>query len=307
MIRFKQGWVLLVLSLVLLVPLSGQAQENECVLPNDPEDDELAGVVTAKGTDSFDLDIGAETKTITVTSSTVFQGVSGFSALEVGDLVEVEVEDESASPLVAEDVNVVFNEDAAAKPTGRIACVDPETGAATSIHIVLAPATTDQDFAAAPLQVNIQSSTTYQVNAGNLNTAGFPFDASHFAIGQRITVTGSTFSSSGSPPEVDARKIILKKQEVVGMLEGSVASDGTFLLNVTSPTGDLYTDPIVVRTDSRTKFSGGIRRLSDLNNTDSYRVKGLIMRDPAADADAHDIVLIAKKIQRVTGGGPGPN
>jgi len=270
------------------------------------EDLELAGTVVSIASPEFDLDVngdGTADYTIHTDGTTQFEDpLTGLSGLAAGDLVKVEVETQPDGMLHATEVELLFDESGDGGATGRIACVDSSTGA-TTVTMVFAPSTPDHDFPPVTLTVNLTGGTKFKVNRGNINTSGFDFDASNLSPGQRVTAAGAT--ASGSAPEVDANKVILKLQEVNGMLVGGSVDTGagTFELTITSASDVLLTAPITIKVSLQTKFTGKLRDLSSLNTTDTYQIKGLLMRDPAG-TESTDVVFLAKKVKKKTGNAP---
>lgn len=300
----KRNVLLAFMGLMVLALAPGLANaQSTCTLTVTPDPEELTGqVVGTPGSNSFELDVdfdGTADHTINTNENTQFEGIADLLGLADGDLVRVVVEDPDATDLLAEEVELLFDEDEDSGVTGRIACVDPTSGDASTIHMVFAPSNPDHDFAALTIQVNLQSGTKYKVNKGNINTSGFDFDASNLSVGQRVTAAGSAFTG-GDVVEVDANKVILKLQEFEGMVvDGSVdTSQGTFQINITSASSDLLTEPLTIKTSQMTRFAGKIRNLSGLNTTDTYRIKGILLRDPNG-SDASDVIFLAKKVKKV--------
>jgi len=309
MSKARMLFALVVLAFLALAPLNGRAQST-CTLTVTPDPSELTGTVVTVGSSSFELDVdgdGTADHTINVDSNTQFEGVADLSGLEPGDLVRVSVEDPDATDLLAEEVELLFDEDEDGGVTGRIACVDPTSGEATAIHLVFAPSTPDHAFPALTIQVNLQGGTKYKVNKGNIDISGFTFDASNLSPGQRVTAAGAPFTG-GDVVEVDANKVILKLQELEGTVEpGSVnTSTGTFQINITSASMDLVASPLTIETDNRTRFTGKVRNVGGLDDTGAtnYRIKGLLLRDPAG-SDASAVIFIAKKVKKVKSGSGG--
>ena len=272
---------------------------------NEEEDLEFSGAVVSTASPEFDIDTngdGTADFTIHTDSTTRFDDpLTGVSSLAAGDLVKVEVEVQPDGMLHATEVELLFDESGDDGATGRIACVDSSTGA-TLVTMVFAPANPDHDFPALTLTVNLDSGTKFKVNNGNVNISGFDFDADNLSPGQRVTAAGGT--ASGSAPEVNASKVILKLQQVDGMMVGSADTGaGTFELTITSASDVLLTAPITVKVNLNTRFVGKLRGLSSLNNTDTYQIKGILMRDPAG-TESTDVIFLAKTIKVKKGNAP---
>jgi len=81
------------------------------------------------------------------------------------------------------------------------------------------------------------------------------------------------------------------------LMPGTVnPSTGTFQLNVTSASGVLLSGPVEVDTGPMTRFGGGLRNVSSLNDTDTYLVKGLLVRSGPTRSE---VIFIAKKVKTV--------
>lgn len=264
---------------------------------NEEEELEFAGEVVSVGASDFVLDVAGTELTIAVDGNTQFEDITGLSDLAMGDLVKAEVEVQFDGTLLAEEVELLFDEDDQDGVTGRIAGVDPSTGPATSVQLVFAPSSPDHDFPAVTVQVNVLGGTTFKVNRGRIRLNGLTFDDSNLAVGQRVTAAGTPFTG-GTAPELDAGRLILKQQKFLGMVvDGSVdTAAGTFQLNVTSASDVLLSGPLTVRVNNRTRFAGRLRGLNNLNTTATYLVRGLLLRN---GADATEVILLAKKVKKL--------
>lgn len=269
------------------------------------EDLELSGVVGTISDPTFELDVnndGTPDYVITTDGSTQWDDpLTGIGSLGTGDLVEVEVIVQADGTVLATEVELLFDEDATeGGATGRIACVDDSSSEAGFITLVFAPSNPDMAFPAATVQVNLNGSTKYKVNKGNINISCCTFDASHLSPGQRITAAGTPVG--GGTAEIDATKLILKLQQLNGMVvDGSVdTSAGTFQLMVTSASDVLLTEPLLVQTSPQTRFAGKVRNLGGLNTTDTYQIKGILIQN----SNDGTLTFLAKKIKKQTGNAP---
>src|SRR3989338_7041996 len=240
------------------------------------EDLEFSGAIVSLGTSDFVVDVNGTQVTGLVDANTEFDNIAGLGDLAAGGLVKVEADVQADGSYLASEVERLYDESVGTGATGRIACVDADSSA-NELTLVFAPAVPDQPFAATSLVVNLSGLTKFKVNTGNIDISGFDFDASNLSPGQRVTAAGTTViiptlkggPSAAAAPQVAATKLILKLQEVEGtLMPGTVnPSTGTFQLNVSS-----------------------------LNDTDTYLVKGLLVRSGPTRSE---VIFIAKKVKPV--------
>jgi len=270
------------------------------------EDLEFSGAIVSLGASDLVVDVNGAQVTVLVDAETEFDNIAGLGDLAVDDLVKVEADVQADGSYLATEVERLFDESVDTGATGRIACVDADSSAG-AVTLVFAPPVPDHPFAAASLVLNVSGLTKFKVNKGKLNISGFDFDASNLSPGQRITAAGVTVATTalkggaGAPAasQVNANQFILKLQELQGTLvPGSVnAGTGTFQLNVVSASGVLLSGPVQVDTGPMTRFAGRLRDVGGLNNTDTYAVKGLLMRSGPTRSE---VTFIAKKVKKVT-------
>ena len=269
------------------------------------EDLEFSGAIVSLGASDFVVDVNGAQVTVLVDANTEFGDITGLGDLAAGDLVKVEADVQADGSYMATEVERLYDESVDTGATGRIACVNADSSADT-LTLVFAPPVTDLPFPATSLEMKLSAATVFKVNRGKLNISGFSFNASNLSPGQRLTVagltvTGPTLQAGPGKPlalQANANKLILKLQEVEGTLvPGTVnSSTGTFQLNVASASGVLLSGPVLVDTAPMTRFGGGLRDVTSLNNTDTYAVKGLLMRSGPTRSE---VTFIAKKVKKV--------
>lgn len=195
----------------------------------------INGQVTALGTNSFTLETPEGTSlTIYVNSSTMYQGLSGFSALAVNAFVQVDAQTQSSGELLASRIS-----EQGPPPANGMMLVGPVTAVtgspATSFTEVVrqqvGPSST-----ANPIQVDtitVTSSTTFQLpfQLNNLSGGTLPFTATFSAAtmfaGQNVAVATSGVTSNAAT----AINVSLAPQTV----------DGTIASITTGAGGDVYT------------------------------------------------------------------
>lgn len=191
------------------------------------------GMVTAIGSNNFTITDGnGNTQAIYVNSSTVYQGISGFSALTVNTLVQVNTATQTDGTLLA--VLVQVNQPGSAPAQQLMGPVTSITGSpATSFDVLvrqqLGPGVTN----ATPVQsidVTVSGSTNFQLppNFATL-AAGLPFTPSFTAstmfAGQNVGVI--TTSAGVSSDAATATAVQLHPQTVSGTID-SISTSGSF-------------------------------------------------------------------------------
>jgi hypothetical protein len=232
----------------------------------------------------------APTFTVYVTSSTVFDGVSGLSGLTAGTYVEMDAFLDSNGNIVANTVVAEAQEDQSsgeAAFAGLITSVKPQTGNATQFTLLVGEENPDMSSRVglfSTLTFNIApSSTSFRLAAQAVNFANFSFGTANLAAGQRVVVHGTLPSGSGPAQTATARSVFLGLQSILGNLSTNpstpVASsdgvDGGFTLLPCSPL--FQPAQITVLSAQQTAFLG-ISNLYSLNNPGTHflLIKGLL-------------------------------
>lgn len=229
-----------------LTPVALEAQPT---VPADGKITEMEGQVSALGTtgNSFTLSLAAEqggrTVAVGANSSTVYQGgIGGFSALQVGALVDM---------------------DGAVQPDGsvlatRIASYDP-----TALNVMIGPllqlASSVSDFFSFPLEEQGQTysvqpqslgvysysgSTSYQISGQFRNMASLPFAADfssgNMSNGQNVAIYSQQITDSNGGDYTAATTITLMPQTINGTVTASSPSGGFTDYTVSLAAYDLF-------------------------------------------------------------------
>lgn len=190
----------------------------------------IQGQVTALGTNNFTLTNGSGTElVIYVNASTQYQGLSGFSALEVGALVEVDTITQSDGTLLAARVN----EQGPPPPAGGspmqmlVGPVTAVTGSPVTSFTQVERQQIGPNAASAAIQtdtITVNSATTFQLPGRFANVTGgtVPFTPTFLATtlfaGQVVSVAASTVTNNAAT----ATSVALSPQTV----DGTIASIG---------------------------------------------------------------------------------
>jgi hypothetical protein len=185
------------------------------------------GMVTAIGTNNFTITDGnGNTQIVYVNASTVYQGISGFSALQVNALVEVDTATQTDGTLLAQRVEV--DDPGTAPKLQLVGPVTSVTGSpATSFNMLVRQQLGQGTTNATPLQtvdVTIDGSTTFQLPPRYNALATAPpfvptFNASTIFAGQHVGVI-TTSTTEGTTATASA--VLLQPQTV----DGTIASIG---------------------------------------------------------------------------------
>ena len=203
----------------------------------------IKGQVTALGTNSFTLTNSQGTAlTINVNSSTQYQGLSGFSALAVGALVEVDTATQSNGSLLA--VRIEEQGQPPKSGTPPVMLVGPVTAVtgtpATSFtqasrQLIGTPSSTPT---AISNTITVNGSTTFQVGQrfNNVATGDLPqptFNASTMFAGQVVSVIAASVTNNAATAE----SVYLSPQTINGTVAATKSAVDYKAITVTLPTG----------------------------------------------------------------------
>jgi hypothetical protein len=184
----------------------------------------IKGKVSALGTNQFTLtNPEGLSVVIDVNSSTQYQGLSGFSALAVGALVEADVQIESNATLLALRVEEQVPPNATAELLiGPVTAVtgSPATSFTQVVRQQVGPPPTTTPIQQDTITVNGSTQFVLPGQFANLVTAGVPFtptfNASTLFPGQVVAVQTSAVSNNAAT----AQTVFLAPQTVSGTITG---------------------------------------------------------------------------------------
>lgn len=205
------------------------------------------GVISALGTNSFTLTTGFNTNiTIDVNSSTTYTGVSGFSALAVGDAVQLSLSTQSNGALLATSVAVQQTGVGTGTPPGPgtppqalSILTGPVTSVAgsplSSFDLILQQGLGGSLTSGTTYTVGVDSSTSFVVPGESELFPGLPFTphftAANLSPGQIVLVATSSVSGT----KATAQMVTLAPQTVTGTV-ASVTTAGSYTVyTVTLP------------------------------------------------------------------------
>jgi len=262
------------------------------------------------------------TANVNLTSETQMYGVSSLPDLQTDSFVEVNGYVDSNGNLVADDVEVEFQEDPL---NNKVAMIGPivsllkdASGNLTGFNLWvrgiepggLALGGMEDNI----VQVNLSSTTAYQYSSRRANFAGLSFGPTALAAGQEVIVHGPyTRTTTPSGPAttttttVAAYKVYLKLQTLQGnfatlVQAGSDDKTGAFQL---APCCTLLQGaPVLVLTNYQTRFLN-VTGLGALTAQPTLLIKGLPFYEPSGGAingvtvPPGTLVVLAKQVHRL--------
>lgn len=215
-------------------------------------------------------------------SSTTFQGFTSLSALTVGQLLDVDVAQQSNGSLLALRIHAssatVFNElvGPVTSLTGK-----PASSFVLAVRQTVGPATAGV-AAGTPYTVTVTGSTTFSSGPqlGVLPTLPFApvFTAATIIPGQNVAVEASTLASTAAT--ATAASVTLVPQTVSGVVSAITTSGGFSVYTVTLPAGSALgslsgVSSVVVYSNTNTQFTTA----SQVIVGSTVRFNGLLFND----------------------------
>ncbi|MGB9287279.1 MAG: DUF4382 domain-containing protein [Terracidiphilus sp.] len=233
-----------------------------------------------------------ENFTINTSSTTEWDGGSSLSSLNSNSVVAVAgVIDPSDQTLDADEVDIISDKGFYAG--GPITYVTPSSGQATDMQMYVRGTLPSQN-SNVPLggiaNVTITGNENYGIYWMHNAFTDLLFNASALAPGQEITVGGP--DPTASPFTVN--RIHLHNRGYNGtIVAGSQNSgQGTFTMQVTGFMGQLITTNVVVYLGPQCDFRYGLGGFTDLTDSTSIRVVGLLLKNSTNG----QLVLLARHI-----------
>lgn len=262
--------------------------------------DDLHGIVQAMTTSSADPAFQGSftlqqvmlgrTFAVQVSSTTVFDGASGLSALASGDFVEVEAFIDTENHVVAKHVDVEGPTNLQNRQGAFGGIITSVTRGPSGSVTQFLTAIRDQDpdmrsmmAMMGSLAVTVTPSTRFHMGQEMDELVGWPFDASMLGVGQSIVVTGQLQPGQmgmmgRGPSSLNADSVVLNRQSILGnfaqqLPPGVNGSTGGFTFR---PCSSMFgPSPMSVLTFNPTSFSG-VSGLSGLSSGPTLMPRGLL-------------------------------
>jgi uncharacterized protein DUF5666/uncharacterized protein DUF4382 len=273
------------------------------VTVNDPDaeiNDLRGGLVSvniANGT--FVLQrIGGRQITIATNASTKFSGTFTLATLPNPSVIEVDGHPQADGSVLAEEVEVVATERAFV--SGRIVAVNPATGPAQQVTLLVGEELPDIPGAAigTPVTINVSGVTNYSIRLLDNWFSNFLFNSSELVPGQRIAIGGTLDSATNA---FVPSHIILRRQGIAGdLVTGSVVINngnaGSFQIQNNGMLGYILSAPLEVQTANSTRFQN-INGLAAIQSGGAMRLAtfGLMLKNQTTGAPnmyAHRVLLL---------------
>lgn len=226
-----------ILATVAMVP-SNTGDEDEA---ENGEVEDVVGAISAISETSFSIMLSQQTLTFTTNSSTEFDGISGFSALMKGMIVQVRAVTQSDGTLLATKVEAE-DEDEDENETEAQGLVVSTTGTPVTQFSMLVrdhSGITTMTPLGSTLPVNVASGTQFRIDTDHIDLTNLrftpAFDATSLTKGQNVETEGTV-----SATMLTANKVRLKQQTLIGTVSGFTQNGNAATFTLTVPTSSVF-------------------------------------------------------------------
>ena len=218
---------------VAMVPSNTGDEDDE----NGEVEDVVGTISTISGT-SFTITLGQQSLTFATNSSTEFDGISGFSALTTGMIVQVRAVTQADGTLLATKVEAEDQDDNRRDVEAQGLVASTTGSPVTQFAIVVNEHSgddSDMPSLGSPLTVNVASTTQFKIDTDSIDLTNLSFtpafDATSLMKGQNVETEGPVSNST-----VTANKVRLKEQALTGTVSALTQNGNaaTFTLTVAS-------------------------------------------------------------------------
>ncbi len=216
-------------------------------------------------------------------ASTTYDGVSGLSGIQAGEIVQIDARTQSDGSLMATKIEIENAQNNSLDAAGIVTSV---TGTpAVSLKLLVQGQVSSAPSGSKPvlgseISVTLLDSTTYKINADHNDLSNLPFtpvfNGRTIAPAQRV----ETDVDSPNTLAVLANKVKLQQQSLSGTASGYTATNGHGSFILTLGSDSMFAKltgltTITVYQQSATK----LKNISSMNNGDTMRVRGLLFLD----------------------------
>ncbi|MGH9794567.1 MAG: DUF5666 domain-containing protein [Candidatus Acidiferrales bacterium] len=269
------------------------------------EIEDVAGRVTAldAANNRFTLQVSPTVSLdVSVNAGTEFEdfddigcATANLACVAVNQLVEVDLELMAGGALVAEEVELLDN-DNEEELEGVI--VDASTLPASFTMVLLEEIIDVPGIdVGLPVQVNILPNPRFRIDDDDLDTTGLQFaTTSDLIVGQRVEVEKQTALSGATPPAFDTDRIKLKDSRFTARVQSVSVANSSFVVDNLPGlfTANGVTAIEVRITAAETEFED-VSGLAALTAGDTVSLRGLLFRNVANTAMP---ILAAEKVRR---------
>lgn len=203
--------------------------------------EDVVGTVSAISGTSFTIMLGQQTLTFATNSSTEFDGISGFSALTKGMIVQVRAVTQSDGTLLATKVEAE-DQDENENETEAQGLVVSTTGSPATAFAMLVRDHSGLAMMSPlgnTLTVNVASGTQFKIDTDRIDLTNLSFtpafDATSLTKGQNVETEGSVSGTT-----VTANKVRLKEQALTGTVSGLAQNGNAATFTLTVPTSSVF-------------------------------------------------------------------
>jgi hypothetical protein len=202
------------------------------------EVEDVVGTISSISGTSFTLMLGQQSLTFATNSSTEFDGISGFSGLTKGMIVQVRAVTQADGTLLATKVEAEDQDDNDRDVEAQGLVVSTTGSPVTQFAIVVRDHSgddSDMPSLGSTVTVNVASATQFKIDTDSIDLTNLSFtptfDATSLMKGQNVETEGPVSSST-----LTANKVRLKAQTLTGTVSGFTQNGNaaTFTLTVAS-------------------------------------------------------------------------
>jgi len=228
-----------IVATVAMVP-SNTGDEDEA---ENGEVEDIVGAVSAISGTSFTIMVGQQSLTFATNSSTRFDGISSFSALTKGMIVQVRAVTQSDGTLLATKVEAEDqDENENENETEAQGLVVSTSGSPVTQFAMLVrdhSGLTTMTPLGNTLTVNVASGTQFKIDTDSIDLTNLSFtptfDATSFTKGQNVETEGTVSGTT-----LTATKVRLKEQSLTGTVSGFTQNGNAARFTLTVPTNSVF-------------------------------------------------------------------
>jgi hypothetical protein len=216
-------------------------------------------------------------------ASTTYDGVSGLSGIQPGEIVQIDARTQTDGSLIATKIEIEDAQNNSLESDGIVTSVNGHPAVSLKLLVqgeVSAAPSGSKPVLGSEILVTILGSTTYKINADHVDLSNLPFtpvfNGSTIAPAQRV----ETDVDSPNTMAVLASKVKLQQQSLSGIVSGYTATNGHGSFTLTLSSDSMFAKltgltTITVYQQSATK----LKNIPPISNGDTLRVRGLLFLD----------------------------
>jgi hypothetical protein len=216
-------------------------------------------------------------------ASTTYEGVSGLSGIQPGEIVQIDARTQTDGSLIATKIEIEDAQNNSLETDGIVTSLNGHPAVSLKLLVqgeVSSAPSGSKPVLGSEILVTILGSTTYKINADHVDLSNLPFtpvfNGSTIAPAQRV----ETDVDSPNTMAVLASKVKLQQQSLSGIVSGYTATNGHGSFTLTLSSDSMFAKltgltTVTVYQQSATK----LKNISSINNGDTLRVRGLLFLD----------------------------